>query len=127
MNKSQIDALLNNKEQFEKLAKQGYEEVDKNKNGSLDFNEIKSILVNFAQRSGLMPQLTRKSNKYISSLIWIRTEKSTSLSLKVSLGSFWGCDEYWSSITIKKSFLKIIINKHVLLFTYCKQERKSYL
>ena len=55
MNKNQIDALMNNKEQFEKLAKQGYEEVDKNKNGSLDFNEIKSILVNFAQRSGLMP------------------------------------------------------------------------
>ena len=55
MNKNQIDALMNNKEQFEKLAKQGYEEVDKNKNGFLDFNEIKSILVNFAQRSGLMP------------------------------------------------------------------------
>ena len=55
MNKNQIDALMNNKEQFEKLAKQGYEEVDKNKNGSLDFNEIKSILVNFAQRSSLMP------------------------------------------------------------------------
>lgn len=55
MNKNQIDALMNNKEQFEKLAKQGYEEVDKNKNGSLDFNKIKSILVNFAQRSGLMP------------------------------------------------------------------------
>ena len=55
MNKNQIDALMNYKEQFEKLAKQGYEEVDKNKNGSLDFNEIKSILVNFAQRSGLMP------------------------------------------------------------------------
>ena len=55
MNKSQIDALMNNKEEFEKLAKQGYEEVDKNKNGSLDFNEIKSILVNFSQRSGLMP------------------------------------------------------------------------
>ena len=44
MNKSQIDALMNNKEEFEKLAKQGYEEVDKNKNGSLDFNEIKSIM-----------------------------------------------------------------------------------
>ena len=29
MNKSQIDALMNNKEEFEKLAKQGYEEVDK--------------------------------------------------------------------------------------------------
>ena len=55
MNKSQIDALMNNKEEFEKLAKQGYEEVDKNKNGSLDFNEIKSILVNFSQRSVLMP------------------------------------------------------------------------
>ena len=55
MNKSQIAALMNNKEEFEKLAKQGYEEVDKNKNGSLDFNEIKSILVNFSQRSGLMP------------------------------------------------------------------------
>ena len=50
MNKNQIDALMNNKEQFEKLAKQGYEEVDKNKNGSLDFNEIKSILVNFASK-----------------------------------------------------------------------------
>ena len=35
---------MNNKEEFEKLAKQGYEEVDKNKNGSLDFNEIKSIM-----------------------------------------------------------------------------------
>ena len=57
MNKSQIDALMNNKEEFEKLAKQGYEEVDKNKNGSLDFNEIKSILVNFSQRSGLMPPI----------------------------------------------------------------------
>lgn len=55
MNKDQIDAIMNNKEGFERVAKKGYEEVDKNKNGSLDFNEIKSILVNFSQRSGLMP------------------------------------------------------------------------
>ena len=55
MNKNQIDALMSNKEEFEKVAKKGFEEVDTNKNGSLDFNEIKSILVNFSQRSGLLP------------------------------------------------------------------------
>ena len=39
MNKGQIDALMKNKEEFEKIAKKGFEEVDTNKNGAIDFEE----------------------------------------------------------------------------------------
>ena len=37
MNKNQIDALMSNKEEFEKVAKKGFEEVDTNKNVWYDF------------------------------------------------------------------------------------------
>ena len=47
MNKGQIDALMKNKEEFEKIAKKGFEEVDTNKNGAIYFEEVQKILFNF--------------------------------------------------------------------------------
>ena len=54
MNKGQIDALMKNKEEFEKIAKKGFEEVDTNKNGAIDFEEVQKKLVNFAKQNNLI-------------------------------------------------------------------------
>lgn len=53
MSKKEIQAILNNPAEFDKIAKQGYEEVDTNKSGLIDFEEIGAILKNFAKLNGL--------------------------------------------------------------------------
>ena len=52
MNK-EVKNLLNDKDAFEKAAKQGFDEVDSNKNGKIDFEEIKAVLVKFSAGNGL--------------------------------------------------------------------------
>ena len=53
MSKKEIQALLANKDAFEAAAKKGYEEVDVNKNGLIDFEEVEAILANFAKGNNL--------------------------------------------------------------------------
>ena len=54
MNKGQVEALMKNKEEFEKTAKKGFEEADTNKNGAIDFDEVQKILINFAKHNNLI-------------------------------------------------------------------------
>lgn len=53
MSKKEIQALLANKDAFEAAAKKGYEEVDVNKNGVIDFEEVEAILATFAKGNNL--------------------------------------------------------------------------
>ena len=45
--------MLSNPEAFNAAAKKGYEEVDVNKNGLIDFEEVEMILANFAKGNNL--------------------------------------------------------------------------
>ena len=53
MSKKEIQALLSNPEAFNEAAKKGYEEVDVNKNGLIDVEEVETILANFAKANNL--------------------------------------------------------------------------
>lgn len=67
MSKKEIQALLANKDAFEAAAKKGYEEVDVNKNGLIDFEEVEAILANFQRETIFLNQLNQKLKQFIQS------------------------------------------------------------
>ena len=54
MEKVVIDKLMKNPEEFNKVAKKGFDDADINKNGAIDFEEVQKILVNFAKSINLI-------------------------------------------------------------------------
>lgn len=56
----EVKKLLSNPEEFEKAARKGYDDVDVNKNGLIDFEEVEAILCNFAKANNI-PKPTRSA------------------------------------------------------------------
>lgn len=56
----EIKKLLSDPEAFEKAAKKGYNDVDVNKNGLIDFEEVEAILCNFAKANNI-PKPTKSA------------------------------------------------------------------
>jgi Ca2+-binding EF-hand superfamily protein len=55
MNRQEVDALLKSRERLETTAKKGFEEVDTNGSGKIDFEEVEKGLKSFARGNGLLP------------------------------------------------------------------------
>jgi Ca2+-binding EF-hand superfamily protein len=55
MNRQEVDALLKSRERLETTAKKGFEEVDTNGSGKIDFDEVEKVLKSFARGNGLLP------------------------------------------------------------------------
>jgi Ca2+-binding EF-hand superfamily protein len=55
MNRQEVDALLKSRERLETTAKKGFEEVDTNGSGKIDFEEVEKVLKSFARGNGLLP------------------------------------------------------------------------
>ena len=55
MLKKEADALLKNRTKLESTAKKGFDEVDTNRSGKIDFEEVESVLKSFARNNGLLP------------------------------------------------------------------------
>ena len=59
MNRKEVDALLKSRERLETTAKKGFEEVDTNGSGKIDFDEVEKVLKSFARGNGLLPPNTK--------------------------------------------------------------------
>ena len=59
MNRQEVDALLKSRERLETTAKKGFEEVDTNGSGKIDFDEVEKVLKSFARGNGLLPPSTK--------------------------------------------------------------------
>ena len=55
MNRQEVDVLLKSRERLETTAKKGFEEVDTNGSGKIDFEEVEKVLKSFARGNGLLP------------------------------------------------------------------------
>ena len=55
MNRQEVDALLKSRERLETTAKKGFEEVDTNGSGKINFDEVEKVLKSFARGNGLLP------------------------------------------------------------------------
>lgn len=59
MNRQEVDALLKSRERLETTAKKGFEEVDTNGSGKIDFDEVEKVLKSFARGNGLLSPSTK--------------------------------------------------------------------
>lgn len=62
MNRAEVQHLIDNKEEFNKVAKEGYDSVDVNQNGVIDLIEVETILKDFAKKASLPPPSKKEIN-----------------------------------------------------------------
>ena len=91
-----IEELKNDETKIEKICKDYYESVDKNKNGVLEFKEIKSILVKFADVSNSIQPVDEDIRKAFNQL-------DTNKDGKISYSEFKNLfNSYLKNMTCKK-------------------------